>query len=225
MSTLALNTFVIEPLNTANMSVIWMHGLGASAHDFEDIVPQLTLKPNRNIRFVFPSAPVQPVTINAGMAMPSWYDVYHLGRIDKQDQAGMELSAAAISLLIDQEIEKGITSDHIVLAGFSQGGVMSLHTGLRYPEKLGGILALSCYVPLSDFIQTERAAVNNNIPIFMAHGTHDMTIPMMIAEMGYAQLEKLGYPISWHGYPMEHQMCLEEIQDISAFLNGLPVRV
>jgi phospholipase/carboxylesterase len=214
-----LDTFIIEPANPANVSIIWMHGLGASAHDFEDIVPQLHLKPNLAVRFVFPNAPTRPISINGNVPMPAWYDVYALDRLDQQDQVGIELSAGAIDLLVQKEIESGVPADRIILAGFSQGGAMALHTGLRYPERLAGIIALSCYLPLSDLLDNERAAANEHLPIFWAHGTQDLVVPMMMTEMGYNRVQKLGYNTEWHDYPMEHQICLEEIQDISAWIN------
>lgn len=215
----ALNTFIIEPKQPANACVIWMHGLGANAHDFEDIVPQLQLDPNHHVRFVFPNAPVQPITINMGQAMPAWYDIYHLDRIDHQDRQGIEASSLAIDAIINHQINQGIAAERIVLAGFSQGGAMALHTGLRFHQSLAGIMALSTYLPLSDLVEQQAHNSNKTTPILMIHGRHDPVLPMMLAEMSCMQLKKLGYPVDWQDYPMAHEVCWDEVKRISQWLN------
>ncbi len=215
-----LQTFVIEPKQPANYSVIWMHGLGATAHDFEDIVPALQLPEHAHVRFVFPQAPTQPITINDGMPMPAWYDIYDLDRLDNQDADGVQLSAAAITALIDSEINNGIASDHIILAGFSQGGAMALHTGLRYPKTLGGIMAMSCYLPLSDLLQAEKHLANHQTPLFIAHGTFDPVLPYVLSELTIAELQRHDYNITQHQYPMGHEMCIDEVKDMSTWLSN-----
>jgi phospholipase/carboxylesterase len=214
-----LNTFTIDAQQAATHVVIWMHGLGATAHDFEELVPMMALDPSLQVRFVFPQAPVKPITINQGMAMPAWYDIYHLDRLDQQDRPGIENSAQSITQLIELEIARGVPSENIVLAGFSQGGAMALHTGLRFHQRLAGIFALSCYLPLADLLDAQKHHSNQNTPIFMAHGSHDPVLPLILAELGAAELEKCGYPVEWHSYAMEHQICPEEIRDLSLWLN------
>lgn len=221
MTTATLNTLIIEPKKTANASIIWMHGLGANAHDFEDIVPQLALDPNIHARFIFPDAPKRPITINAGMVMPAWYDIFHLDRMEREDEQGISASQASITQLIDHEIEKGIASTSIILAGFSQGGAMALHTALRYPHRLAGILALSCYLPLAQSLNTQAHTANQGLEIFMAHGQNDPVLPMILAQMSQQHLSQAGYSIAWHSYPMEHQVCLEEINDIGHWINRI----
>ena len=215
-----LQTFVIEPKQAANYSVIWMHGLGATAHDFEDIVPLLQLPAHANVRFVFPQAPTQPITINNGMPMPAWYDIYHLDRLENQDQQGVQASQMAINTLIDLEVNNGMAADHIILAGFSQGGAMALHTGLRYPQKLAGIMALSCYLPVSDLLEAEKHHANDNTPIFVAHGTFDPVLPYILAELSMAELKRHGYTLTTHQYPMGHEMNIDEVNDISTWLSN-----
>lgn len=198
-----------------------MHGLGATAHDFEDIVPLLQLPKACNTRFIFPQAPTQPVTINGGMAMPSWYDIYHLDRLEHQDREGVEASQTAINAIIDLTIEQGIASENIVLAGFSQGGAMALHTGLRYSRPLAGIMAMSCYLPLSNLVESEKHASNHKTPIFLAHGSFDPVLPYVLSELSAAELKRHGYHVSTHQYPMAHEICIEEIKDMSAWLSDV----
>lgn len=213
----------IEPGSPADAAVIWLHGLGADGHDFEPIVPELHLPESLPIRFIFPHAPVRPVTINAGEEMRAWYDfVPHSETAGADDIA---TSAAQIRGLVHREMERGIDSERIVLAGFSQGGVIALYTGLRFEHRLAGIVALSTY--LYDLTTTERERTDANlaIPIFMAHGTHDPMIPVMRAATSRENLIRLGYDVRWFDYPMGHQVCLEEVQEISAFFQEvLPVR-
>jgi len=202
------------------LAVLWLHGLGADGHDFEPIVPELGL--SVPVRFVFPHAPVRPVTINGGMAMRAWYDILGFDRRAREDAAGIRASAAAVTELVDREIERGMSSDRIVLAGFSQGGAIALHTALREPRPLGGVLALSTYLPLAATLASERSAVNARLPLFMAHGTDDGVLPLQLAETARGALEALGYAVEWHAYPMAHSVCMEEIGAIGAWLAALP---
>ena len=197
-------------------AVIWLHGLGADGHDFEPIVPELDLG-GRAIRFVFPHAPVQAVTINNGMRMRAWYDILQLGG-GPEDEKGIRASEALLGKLVDAEKKRGIAASRIVLAGFSQGGAIALQTALRYPEKLAGVLALSTYLPLAPKLAAEKSEANRATPIFMAHGTYDDIIPLMRAEQSRAALAAAGYSVEWHTYPMPHSVCPPEIDDISAFL-------
>lgn len=200
-------------------SIIWLHGLGADGHDFESIVPELSLNKIEHINFIFPNAPVQAVTINGGMQMRSWYDILD-ATLDREVAVDdIYRSSALLEQLIQKQIDAGIKAENILLAGFSQGGVIALHTGLRYTEKLAGIMALSTYMPTTEQIKTERAPANNKTPLFMAHGTMDPVVHPQIAKDSFTRLKALGYPIDWHEYPMQHSLCQEEINDISAFIN------
>ena len=212
----------IEITTGANprLAVLWLHGLGADGHDFEPIVPELGL--SVPVRFVFPHAPVRPVTINGGMAMRAWYDILGFDRRAREDAAGIRASAAAVTELVDREIERGMSSDRIVLAGFSQGGAIALHTALREPRPLAGVLALSTYLPLAATLASERSAANARLPLFMAHGTDDGVLPLQLAETARGALEALGYAVEWHAYPMAHSVCMEEIGAIGAWVAALP---
>lgn len=202
----------------ASASVIWMHGLGADGNDFANIVPELDLSGCPPIRFVFPHAPSMPVTLNGGYVMPAWYDIAGTDLISRQDAAGIEKSERAICALIDQEIARGIAPERIVLAGFSQGCAMALHTGLRYPQRLGGIMALSGYLPLADRFADQRHTANAHTPVFMAHGTMDPVVALARGESSRDALVALGHPVQWHTYPMQHSVHPREVADISAFL-------
>jgi phospholipase/carboxylesterase len=216
-----LSTIEIQPESTHLYSVIWLHGLGADGHDFEGIVPQLHLNNKSSIHFIFPNAPIQPVTINGGMQMRAWYDILEMSLERKVDMAGIHQSAKQIELLIQQEIDKGIPSEHILLAGFSQGGVIALHAGLRYSHKLAGIIGLSTYLPALDQLETERSPTNNSTPIFMGHGILDSIVAIESGKAVFRTLTDLEYQVEWHDYLMEHSVCMEEIGHISAFLNGV----
>lgn len=208
----------IETAPQPRASVVWLHGLGADGHDFAGLVPELDLSACPPIRFVFPHAPSIPVSLNGGYVMPAWYDIYGADLIGRQDASGIATSARAIEALIAHEIERGIAPEHIVLAGFSQGCAMALHTALRLPHRLAGVMALSGYLPLADTLATERHAANAHTPIFMAHGTQD---PVVIPARGEASrdlLTQLGYSVQWHTYSMTHSVHPREIADISAFL-------
>ncbi len=203
----------------ARYSVIWLHGLGADGHDFEPIVAELDFKNKQQTRFIFPHAPSMPVTINNGMVMPAWYDIV-APRIDaEQDEKGIRHSAIQINQLIETEIQRGIESKNILLAGFSQGGAIALHTGLRFNKPLAGIMALSTYLPLKNFVTTESDIANKDITLFYAHGSHDPVIPITLAEASNAFLTQLDYKINWHCYPMEHSVIPQEIDDISHWLD------
>ena len=191
-------------------AVIWLHGLGADGHDFEPIVPELELR--APVRFVFPHAPLRPVTINQGMRMRAWYDVFQLGG-GPEDEAGIRASQKLLEEMIAAEKRRGM--EKIVLAGFSQGGAIVLQTALRHPERLAGLLALSTYLPLHAAVEAERSAANRDLPIFMAHGQYDDVIPFARAEQSRRMLERLGYPVQWRAYPMPHSLCAQEVADIT----------
>ncbi len=217
MSTGLLPAVVLEPSTSAQASILWLHGLGADGHDFESLVPHLGLPADSGVRFIFPHAPQRPVTINGGMRMRAWYDIS--GAVPpREDDRGIRESEQALRLLIEHEIAAGVPSTRIVLAGFSQGGAIALHTGLRYPEPLAGVLALSTYLPLAGTLEREAQPANAGIPILMAHGTEDAIIPLPRARRSCEELIRLGYPVDWHLYPMPHSLCAGEIIDISAWL-------
>lgn len=216
-----LDCIEIETAPNPTHAVIWLHGLGADGNDFAPIVPELDLPAGLGVRFVFPNAPVQRVTINNGMSMRSWYDILVMDLVRVEDAKGIRASETAIHKLIARENARGIPTSNIVLAGFSQGSAMTLHTGLRLPEKLAGMMALSGYLPLVDTAEAERNSANNATPIFMAHGQYDPVVSLARAEASLAELKRLGYDVRWHTYPMPHSVCAEEVRDISAFLNGV----
>jgi len=213
----ALDAIEIEPSLLPTAAVIWLHGLGADGHDFEPVVPELRLPPAKPVRFVFPHAPVRPVTINGGMRMRAWYDILQLGG-GPEDEAGIRASQGLLEGLIAKQKECGIAADRIVLAGFSQGGAIALQTGLRSPERLAGVIALSTYLPLSAALMAEQSDASRGIPLFMAHGQHDDLIPIERALTSREQLAQLGCAVEWHDYPMPHAVCAEEIAHIAAFL-------
>lgn len=199
-------------------AVIWLHGLGADGHDFAPIVPELGLPPRLKVRFIFPHAPLLPVTINNGYVMPAWYDVRHLDLRQAEDEAGIRASQQGIEALIRQENARGIPAARIVLAGFSQGGAIALHTALRHEAPLAGVLALSTYLPLPHTLKAEASPANSDMPILMAHGTEDSVIPI---EQGIASrnwLKEHGHAVKWLEYPMTHSVCPEEITDIGQWL-------
>ena len=213
-----LEAIEIETAASPGASIIWMHGLGADGHDFVDVVPELSLPARPGVRFVFPHAPMRPVTINGGYVMRAWYDIRDDDGVRREDPAGVRASQRAIEALIAREKERGVPAAAIVLAGFSQGGAMALHTALRHTERLAGVMALSCSLPLSDTLAGEAAPANRDVSIFMAHGTHDPMIPMARALRAREVLTGLGYRLEWHEYPMPHSVCVEEIAHIGAWL-------
>jgi phospholipase/carboxylesterase len=213
-----LPSIELETARPATASVIWLHGLGADGHDFEPIVPELDLPDALPVRFVFPHAPMQPVTINGGAVMRAWYDVYALEGQRREDADGVRASQALVEELIAREKSRGIQASRIVLAGFSQGGAIALQTGLRHGERLAGIMALSTYLPIASTLAAEASPGNRATPIFIAHGAYDPLIPLERAAMSRRQLEAAGYVVEWHEYLMEHGVCAPEIADISAWL-------
>ena len=216
-----LDTVQIDTAPNPSAAVIWLHGLGADGNDFVPIVHELDLSGCPPIRFVFPHAPAMPVTVNNGYVMPAWYDILSSDLVKREDEAGLRKSQSAIEQLIGQQEALGISSEHIVIAGFSQGCAMTLQTGLRYPKKLAGLLCLSGYLPLTAFIDGERHASNHATPIFMAHGVSDPVVPMNRAEQSRDLLLALGYRIEWHEYPMQHSVCPEEIDEIGKWFRGI----
>ena len=205
----------IETGSPPQAAVLWLHGLGADGHDFEPIVPELRLA--KPVRFVFPHAPVRPVTINQGMRMRAWYDIFQFGP-GREDDQGIRESQKLLEKLIE---EQPVPPEKVILAGFSQGGAIVLQTALRYPKRLAGVMALSTYLPRRASLAAERSAVNADIPIFMAHGSYDDIIPIQRAAESRALLEKSGYRVEWHEYPMPHSVCGEEVRDISSWLSRL----
>lgn len=210
---------VTGPQPTA--SIIWLHGLGADGHDFEPIVPELGLSGSPAVRFVFPHAPYRPVTVNGGATMRAWYDIAIDERGFRQNEAHIRESEQTLRRLIAQECERGVDSRRIVLAGFSQGAAIALHTGLRYPQPLAGIMALSMPVPLPERIAPELNAANARVPVFLAHGTQDQVVPYPMGEYGHRLLEQIGLPVEWHSYPMAHTVSMQEVTDIRAWLGRI----
>jgi phospholipase/carboxylesterase len=216
-----LQTLELETGASPKAAVIWLHGLGADGHDFEPIVPELDLPDALAVRFVFPHAPMQAVTINGGAVMRAWYDVYALEGQRREDETGVRASQAQVEELIAREKARGVPAGRLVLAGFSQGGAIALQTGLRHGERLAGIMALSTYLPVASTLAAEASPANRPVPIFMAHGRDDALIPLERAMMSRRRLEAAGYAIEWHEYPMAHAVSMEEIADISAWLQRL----
>ena len=202
-------------------AVIWLHGLGADGNDFAAIVPELDLSNCPPIRFVFPHAPSMPITINGGYVMPAWYDILNDALVKQEDEAGIRRSALALEALIAREVQRGIATERIVLAGFSQGCAMVLHVGLRHPSRLAGIIALSGYLPLAGQLAEQASAANRDTPIFMAHGTADPMVVLPRAEASRDALRTLGYAVQWHTYPMQHSVHPRELHDIGLFLQSV----
>lgn len=201
-------------------TILWLHGLGADGHDFEPIVPQLVRRDWPAVRFRFPHAPVRAVTINGGMRMRAWYDILGVEIENRQDEAGIRDSITRVEELVAHEEKRGIPSEHIVIAGFSQGGAIALAAGLRHPRRLGGIVALSTYLPLADRTDAELHPANRDTPVFMAHGSEDPVIPQSLGAMSRDWLSVRGYAVAWHSYAMPHSVCPQEIADIGAWLQA-----
>ena len=216
--TALLETVEVEPKTKATASVVWLHGLGADGHDFESLVPELRLPESLAVRFVLPHAEVRPVTINGGHPMRAWYDILALDRSMPQDAQGIRESAAQVRALIAREKDRGVSEDHVVLAGFSQGGAIALYEGLRHPSRLAGIVALSSYLPLAESLAAEAHPASAAVPIFLAHGTLDPTVPFAMGDATRRLLHERGHDALWKTYPMGHSLCLEEIEDIRTFL-------
>ncbi|WP_019141478.1 alpha/beta hydrolase [Noviherbaspirillum massiliense] len=216
-----LDSIQIETAPNPTVSVIWLHGLGADGNDFVPIVHELDLSGCPPIRFVFPHAPTMPVTVNNGYVMRAWYDILGTDLARREDEAGLRKSQTLVEQLIAREKARGIASNRIILAGFSQGCAMTLQTGLRHPEKLAGLLCLSGYLPIHTTVEAERHAANHDTPIFLAHGRSDPVIPIDRAEKSRDMLKKLGYRVEWHEYMMPHSVCMEELDDISRWLKQI----
>lgn len=212
---------VLAPATPTSASVIWLHGLGADGHDFVPIVPELKLPPSPGIRFVFPHARVRPVTLNMGMRMRAWYDIKTLTAEGRADEEGLRESVARVAGLIAAERALGVEPERIVVAGFSQGGAVALHAALRYPEPLAGVLALSCYLPLQATLAAEWSEAGKSVPILMCHGQFDPVLPLAFGVAARDFLRAAGYRVDWREYPMQHQVCLPEIQDIGTWLRQL----
>ncbi len=199
-------------------AVIWLHGLGADGHDFEPIVPHLSVGSAQSVRFVFPHAPVRPVTVNGGMAMRAWYDILGLEIDRNQDRAGIMASVAATDRLIDEQLELGIAPERLVLAGFSQGGAIALRCGLARRERLGGVMALSTYLLESDTLEDWAGESAREVPVFMGHGTQDPIVPVGLGQSSASRLDEAGFQVEWHTWPMPHAVCAEEIAAIDQWL-------
>jgi phospholipase/carboxylesterase len=219
MASMTLKTIELETAPNPRATILLMHGLGADGNDFVPIAGELDLKAAGPVRFVFPNAPVMPVTINGGMQMPAWYDISNADLTQREDEAGLRASQAALELLLEREKERGIPASRIVVAGFSQGCAMALMTGLRHGQALAGIVGLSGYLPLADTTATERHTANAKTPIFLAHGQQDGVVPIARANASRDALLGLGYSVDWHAYPMAHSVCMQEIADLSQWLN------
>jgi phospholipase/carboxylesterase len=211
----------IEPVGTARASVIWLHGLGADGHDFEPLVPALRLPAAAAVRFIFPHAPERPVTINNGYVMRAWFDLQTLERLNPVDETGIAASVAAIQALIEREIARGVPPERIVLAGFSQGGVIAVHAALRCPATLAGVAALSTYLPLADELKSARQDANAKLPVFMAHGEYDTVLSIELGRQSHKALKKFHKNVQWHEYAMAHAVCPDEITDLSVWLRKI----
>ena len=213
-----IETVTAQPVRR---SVIWLHGLGADGHDFEPIVPELRLPHRPGVRFVFPHAPRRPITVNGGMVMRAWYDITSLDIAAGEDAAGIEESARTVAALIEREGERGVAPQRVVVAGFSQGGAIALHAGLRHGERLAGIVALSAYLPLGDRLPAEIADANLDTPVFQAHGRADPVIPFAGAQRSHGRIAALRAAPEWHEYDMAHAVCPQELDDLRAWLLGV----
>lgn len=214
-----LETLELSPNSTnIDASIIWMHGLGADGHDFESVVEELNIP---DTRFILPHAPYRAVSINNGYQMRAWYDIFGLELNSQQDEVGIRESQSQIETLITKEMARGVPANHIVLAGFSQGGAIALHTAIRQPRRLAGVLALSTYLPLKPRLEPEMNPANAHLPIFMAHGTFDNVISLEVSKVSAALLKQHEFALSWHEYPMAHSLCMEEIADIRSYLESI----
>lgn len=216
-----LEKVIVETKEHPDASIIWLHGLGADGHDFEPVVPDLGLPDHLSVRFIFPHAPAIPVTVNNGYIMPAWYDFRQTDLAVEHDEQGISRSARQIQLLIEQQEMHGIAPDRIILAGFSQGGAMAIHCGLRQAEPLAGVMALSAYLLMPDHIDNEISSSACTTPMFMAHGVDDPVVPYAAGEASRRKLEIAGCHIEWHSYPMEHRVCPQEIKDIGLWISGI----
>ncbi|MGJ8693320.1 MAG: alpha/beta hydrolase [Thalassotalea sp.] len=218
MSNNNLEKIIVEPKTPATACVVWLHGLGDSGDGFAPVVPVLNLPANHSVRFIFPHAPVQAVTINNGMEMRSWYDIKSMDLHNRADLSGVEASENLVQQLLDEQVAGGIDSKNIILAGFSQGGVMSLFTGLRYNKPLAGILALSCYLPKPDALPADCHSANKATAIMQQHGQHDEVVPFAAGKMANQVLSDNGYQITWQTYAMPHTVVAEQLNDIGGWI-------
>ena len=216
-----LESIIIETNPQANAAVIWLHGLGADGNDFVPIVEQLQLPSHYAIRFIFPHAPMRPITINQGYQMPGWYDISSLSIVEGEDEAGIKESSAILKQLCQEQEEKGIESERIVVAGFSQGGAVALHCGCRYPKPLAGIMALSTYLPLAESLNDEISESMAETPVFMAHGRQDDVVSYEYGKSSMEQLQNNDIDVNWHEYDMGHAVCMEEINHIRQWLTEI----
>lgn len=211
-----LKTLQIETGGQPRVSVIWLHGLGASGHDFEPVVPEFRFARQRPVRFIFPHAPEIPVTVNGGMVMPAWYDILAMDIDRKLDAPQLQASADAVARLVEKEVSRGVAPGNIIIGGFSQGGAVAYELALRYPDRLAGLFALSTYFATADTVQ--RSSANHALPVFIGHGTQDPMVPVSLGEAARDKLDGMGYPTEFHTYPMDHSLCLEEIRDLDEFI-------
>jgi phospholipase/carboxylesterase len=214
------DTVVLTPGTAPTAAVIWLHGLGADGFDFVPIVEELRLPASLPVRFIFPHATPRPVTINNGFVMRAWYDITGFGPDRAEDDVGVRESEGVVKQYIEQQIAQGIPASKIVIAGFSQGGAIAFQTGLRYPQRLAGVMALSTYLPLRASVAAEASDANRDVPILMCHGARDPVVGLQMGEASRDVLQKLGYRIEWHTYPMEHSVCMEEVVEISKWLQA-----
>lgn len=217
---MALPSIQIETAPNPHHALIWLHGLGADGHDFEPIVPELVDRAWPALRFVFPHAPMRPITINAGMSMRAWYDISGQEIAQRQDETGIRASSVLLDELIEQQVARGVASENVLLAGFSQGGAIVLAGGIRHKQRLGGIIALSTYLPMAEKTDAEISVANRATPLFMAHGKADPTISHALGEMSRDYLKQRGYTVEWHTYSMAHQVCPEEISDLRRWIGA-----
>jgi phospholipase/carboxylesterase len=217
----ALESVVVETGPKPTFTILWLHGLGADGHDFEPLVPELVEDGMPALRFIFPHAPVRPVTLNNGYRMRAWYDIVGIDRRSAEDFAGLRLTAESVGTLITREKETGIPPERMVIAGFSQGGAMALHIATRSPDRFAGIIALSCYLPLAKELAQQRHPANDATPIFMGHGTQDPVVPYAFGDESRQTLEGCGYAVEWCAYAMGHGLCEPEVADIRAFLRRI----
>ncbi|HEY5719536.1 MAG TPA: carboxylesterase [Gammaproteobacteria bacterium] len=209
---------VVAPAGPVRAGVVWLHGLGADGHDFAPLVPELRLPPALGVRFVLPHAAPRPVTVNGGMVMRAWYDILELDLARRVDLAQVDASAAAVHALLDAEVAAGIPPERLVLAGFSQGGVVALRAGLAYPRRLAGIIGCSCYLADPHGLAALAAPANRATPVLLAHGRHDPLVPLALGEAARDAVGALGNPVEWHAYPMEHAVCAEQVADLRRWL-------
>ncbi|MDX1669315.1 MAG: alpha/beta hydrolase [Limnobacter sp.] len=212
---------LVETSPNPEFCIIWLHGLGADGYDFLPVVKELDTMGLPPTRFIFPHAPMRPVSINAGHVMRAWYDIKHVNLQRQEDEGGIRESANVVSALINEQINAGLKPKHLILAGFSQGAAIAYQAGLRFEQTLGGLVALSGYLPVPDTLEAEKSQANIQTPIFVAHGSQDPVVPLDRGESAAKQLEQSGYAVQWQSYPMEHSLCMEEIQDIHSFIKAV----